>query len=82
MAYGRTRQTRRLWTRALRVVPIIDLLLITKIDVRRGLKCAVIPVASALLSRIVVPIPISLEPSLITEHHSVSSLNDLAGEAR
>jgi hypothetical protein len=76
-----------------RVVTIIDLLPITIIDVSRGLQRAVVPVASPVLSRIVVPFPlvsgwrnrngpmISLRPSLITAHHSVSSLNDLAREA-
>ena len=77
----------------LRVVTIIDLLRITIIDVSRGLQRAVVPVASSRLSRIVVPFPlvsrwwngdgpmISLRPSLITERHSVSNLNDLAREA-
>jgi hypothetical protein len=41
-----------------RVVTIIDLLPITIIDVSRGLQRALVPVASSLLSRIVVPFPL------------------------
>ena len=42
----------------MRVVTIIDLLPITIIDGNRGLQRAVVPVASSLLSRIVVPFPL------------------------
>ena len=79
----------RYWVR---VVTMIDLLPITMIDVSRGLQRALVPVASSLLSRTVVPAclllagndngpMISLGPSLITEHHSESSLNDFGREA-
>jgi len=42
----------------MRAVTIIDLLPTTIIDVSRGLQRAVVPVASSLLSRIVVPFPL------------------------
>ena len=40
------------------MVTIIDLLPITIIDVSRGLQRVLVPVASSLLSRIVVPFPL------------------------
>jgi hypothetical protein len=40
------------------VITIVDLLPITIIDVSRGLQRAVVPVASSLLARIVVPFPL------------------------
>jgi hypothetical protein len=73
-----------------RVVTIIDLLPITIIDGSRGLHTAEVPVASSLYSGLSFPsllslgggtgnaALISLRPSLITEHHFVSILNDLA----
>ena len=74
----------------LRVVTIIELLPITIIDGSRGLHTAEVPVASSLDSGLSfrsllalgggtgnAPL-ISLRPSLITEHHFVSTLNDLA----
>jgi hypothetical protein len=75
------------------VVTTVDLPPITIIDVSCGLPRAVVPVASSYRSRIVGPFPrvssrrsgngpvLSLRPSLITDPHSVSSLNDLAREA-
>ncbi len=75
---------------AVRVVTIIDLLPITIIDGSRGLHTAEVPVVSSLDSGLSfrsllslgggtgnAPL-ISLRPSLITEHHLVSTLNDLA----
>ena len=72
------------------MVTIIDLLPITIIDGSRGLHTAEVPVASSLDSGLSfrsllslgggtgnAPL-ISLRPSLITEHHFVSTLNDLA----
>ena len=72
------------------MVTIIDLLPITIIDGSRGLHTAEVPVASSLYSGLSfrsllslgggtgnAPL-ISLRPSLITEHHFVSTLNDLA----
>ena len=76
--------------RHVRVVTIIDLLPITIIDGSRGLHTAEVPVASSLDSglsfRSLLSLGggtgnaawISLRPSLITEHHLVSTLNDLA----
>jgi hypothetical protein len=73
-----------------RVVTIIDLLPIAIIDGSRGLHTAEVPVASSLYSELSfrsllslgggtgnAPL-ISIRPSLITEHHLVPSLNDLA----
>jgi hypothetical protein len=72
------------------VVTIIDLLPITIIDGSRGLPTAEVPVTSSLWSsssfRSLLSLgggtgngpSISLRPSLFTEHHFVSNLNDLA----
>ena len=83
-------QRRRFLRVTVRVVTIIDLLTITIIDGSRGLHTAEVPVASSLDSGLSfrsqpslgggtgnAPL-ISLRPSLITEHHFVSTLNDLA----
>jgi transposase-like protein len=77
------------YSREVRVVTIIDLLPITIIDERCGLHTAEVPVAPSLYfgfsfrSRLSLgggtgkaPL-ISLRPSLITEHHFESTLNDL-----
>lgn len=74
----------------MRVLAIIDNGPITIIDGSRGLNTAEVPVASSLYSglsfRFLLSLGggtgnaplISLKPSLITEHHLVSTLNDLA----
>src|SRR5437763_908774 len=76
-----------------RAVAIIDVLPIMIIDVCRGPQRAVVPVASSLLSRIVVPFLLvstwrngeradDLAQTLVDQgHDSVSSLNDFVREA-
>jgi hypothetical protein len=78
------------FTLHLSVVTIIDLLPITIIDGSRGLHTAEVPAASSLYSGLSFRSPlslgggtgnaplISLRPSLITDDHFVSTLNDLA----
>ena len=56
----------------MRAVTIIDLLPITIVDVSRGLQRTVVPAASSLLSRIVVPFP------LVSRRRNGERTDDLA----